>query len=416
MISKITKAFKLCVVLFLLPIYAYAIPFSELDFDADDLGYHISIEFSDYSIEMTEIKKSKDAIQGEATFRCGTEEHSAKIFFPKFALYRDGSFKSGNCDKEDSTYRLNKNIEFFLDKVSLEKSDDSYIIKSKNAFVQHQMFYGKPLLNAELSFDVKGNILSISRIRTAKNIKLTSEDDYNITILLNSITYDGDENICAGGSVSVPPLKLQFSAGSNQISSENGITIKTEEPFTFSFNDDNFKAKSFTALTKKGKNPSRYYLDDVSIIQNDKEYYLGEVFYIDSGDFLSLFAPGAVTEENREYLLPDDILTGYYYYQNGLYSTFKTKFPRAKDYSLTITTFKYLDIYAYEISKKDLVRLWYGDTYIEPSRLMMQEKQPQDIYFDLNTECFRINHGKFVFPKNCALGNFTADYIDIDKE
>ena len=46
----------------------------------------------------------------------------------------------------------------------------------------------------------------------------------------------------------------------------------------------------------------------------------------------------------------------------------------------------------------------------------MSKDKEQDIYFDLDTECFHINHGKFVFPKNCAFNSFTADYIDIDKE
>ena len=107
MISKTTKKyFVFCMAFVLLPFYAFSIPFSELNFDSVDIESGITVEYPDYSIEMSDIKKSKGALTGETTFYCGTEEHKAKILFPKFTLYRDGSFKSGSSDKEESTYRL----------------------------------------------------------------------------------------------------------------------------------------------------------------------------------------------------------------------------------------------------------------------------------------------------------------------
>ncbi|MBQ1660970.1 MAG: hypothetical protein II054_00575, partial [Treponema sp.] len=301
--------------LVLLPLtHTFAIPFADFDFDAAEFDTETELEFDDYTITLIEPRKKGKSISCAATFTFGDETKSADLYFPKFTLNRDGSFKSGKCDYDSSTYS-NDGLEMYLDKAYLEKSGDSYILKCNKATVDVPYVFGKQsLITYQITVDMKGNLLT-SKSSFTKKLRLSSDDAFGIFVNLDSIMFDENNAICANGEISIPKLNLHIAAKNHEIVySDYSFVASFKEPFTFSNGTDVFSAKTIN-LQSKGKN--NFWFGDVILSHNNHEYPFEKIKYRSYGDEATQLESDKSYEWKIEFgngegkLLPDDKILNY---------------------------------------------------------------------------------------------------------
>ncbi len=404
--------------LVLLPLtHTFAIPFADFDFDAVEFDTETELEFDDYTITLIEPRKKGKSISCEATFTFGDETKSADLYFPKFTLNRDGSFKSGKCDYDSSTYS-NDGLEMYLDKAYLEKSGDLYILKCNKATVDVPYIFGKQsLITYQITVDMKGNLLT-SKSSFTKKLRLSSDDTFGIFVNLDSIMFDENNAICANGEISIPKLNLHITAKNHEIVySDYSFVASFKEPFTFSNGTDVFSAKTIN-LQSKGKN--NFWFGDVILSHNNHEYHFEKIKYRSYGDEATQLESDKSYEWKSEFgngegkLLPDDKILNYSYYNGGFTLTLLSRFPNASTHyfkaDATITPEK--TFYGNPYGPNDEKYFLYGKTRIQPSEDVFTHEI--HLYFDRDSGKYEISSGKILFPKNCALGSFVIKWTSID--
>ena len=412
-----TRVLPFCFLMLLSAAHAFAIPFADFNFDAAEFDVETELEFDDYTITVIEPKRKGKSISCAATFTFGDEKNHADLYFPKFTLNRDGSFKSGKCDYDSSTY-CNDGLELYLDKAYLEKSGDSYILKCNKATVDVPYVFGiQSLLTYQITVDMKGNLLT-SKHSFAKKLRLSSDDAFGISLNLNSIMFDENNKICANGEISIPKLNLHVTANNHEIIySDYSFAASFTEPFTFSNGTDIFSAKRIN-LQSKSKN--NFWFGDVILTRNNHEYPFEKIKYLSYGDGIAELESDRRYEWKSEFgdgeglLLPDDKVLNYAYRNGGFTITLLSKFPKASEHyfkvDATITPEK--TFYGNPYGTDDEKYFLYGKTRVQPSIDIFGNGI--HLYFNRESGEYEISSGKIIFPANCALGSFVIRWTNID--
>ena len=406
-----------CFFMLLSAAHAFAIPFADFNFDAAEFDVETELEFDDYTITVIEPKRKGKSISCAATFTFGDEKNYADLYFPKFTLNRDGSFKSGKCDYDSSIY-CSDGLELYLDKAWLEKSGDSYILKCNKATVDVPFVFGKQsLITYQISVDMKGKILS-SKHSFAKKLKLSSDDAFGISVNLNSIMIDENNTICANGEISSPKLNLHVTAKNHEIIySDYSFAASFTDPFSFSNGSDNFSAKSIN-LQSKSKN--NFWFGDVILTHNNREYPFEKMKYLSYGGGIAELESDKAYEWKSEFgegeglLLPDDKILNYSYRNGGFTLTLLSRFPNANGHYFKVdaTIGSEKTFYGNPYGPDDEKYFLYGKTRVQPSIDIFG--QGIHLHFNRDSGEYEISSGKIFFPANCALGSFVIRWTNID--
>lgn len=408
-----------CMVVFWLAAPLFSIPFEEFDFDATEFEEETELEFEEYTITIFEPKRKGNSLACQAAFTFGDEKKGGELYFKKFTLNRDGSFKSGNSDYDGSIY-FNEELYLFLDKAVLEKSGDSYILKCNKANLDVPYIFGeKHLATYKITVDMQGNILT-SSAALAKSLKLSTYDAFDISVNLNSIIYDENNVICANGEISIPRLNLHVKANNHEIIySDFAFIASFAEPFSFSNDSDMFTAKSFTM---QAKNKKKFWFDDVVLTHNAHEYPFEKLLYVSYGNGTAQLESDVYDwkdeyGEGEGYLLPDDKVLKYYYFTNDFTMVLLSRFPKANEhyFKVDVTTKNGKPVYSRPYGPEGEKYFLYGNTRVQPEQGAFGMKESL-VYFNSETDEYEISRGKVIFPKNCILSPFVIQWTNIDTE
>lgn len=405
-----------CLLVFLLTTPAFSIPFTDFDFDASEFDKEIELEFENYKIKISDIKRKGDSLSCYAGFYFGSDKNYAELFFPKFTLNRDGSFKSGNTtNKEDDSVYFHEGKDFWLYNAYLEKCEDSYQLICKKAKVGVPWEFGeKYLLTSQIAVDMQGNLLSI-KYSAPKTLKLKADNKFETYVNLNSIICDENNVIRANGEISVPNLKLYITANNHEISYSNfTFFVNPPEAFTFEYGVDLFTSKS---ISMESRHKTKYLFDDVIVTHDNKQYPLGKVEYWSVGSTYDSSYPMELDSEWNEgqiegysFLLPDDQIQKYCYSDGGLTVILLSRFPAGKDYNFRVgATIKPDKIVYYVPNREEEKGLWFGDFYVKADNSPWGLKESY-LRYDGEAEEFTMASGKVISPENCAIGNFVVNY------
>lgn len=387
---------------------AFSITFDELNFNQNSYE-EFTLEYENFSITASEVTKTKDGLLCQADFDFGIEPAYGEVFFPKFLIKKDGTFESG-FSGDDDYVTLNENIDFSFSKAYLEKRDKSYVLVCKKAYICAPFIFGdKSIYSSDIVLDLDGKLLSYTK-DNRKKIKLQAQDGSGISLTLTSINFDGGENYTANGNLSIPDLKLNVDINNKGISyKESAFIIQPESSINFSNAYDSFTAETFII---KGSDSSKFTACKVKYAEGDID--VGDIFYnnkiLDDNNqriFALHNSKFQNTSKQMTILKDDDEVTGVRYFCKAPSYIFKTKFPKAKDYSLTLKTTGSPDNYYFpSISEQIDVPLYYGDICFLSKGLK----------YDAEKEAFAVEKCQVQLPKNCALSNFHLKNIYIDRD
>lgn len=406
-----------CLLAFFLITPAFSIPFTDFDFDAPQFDEETELEFEEYTIKISELKRKGNSISCQAEFFFGDETKGGELYFKKFTLNRDGSFKSGYSDYDGSVY-YNEELYLFLDKAVLEKSEDSYILKCNKADLGVPYIFGeKNLATYKITVDMQGNILTSSS-SLAKSLKLATYDVFDVSVNLNSIMYNEDNVICANGEISIPKLNLYVKANNHEIVySDFAFIASFAEPFNFSNGSDIFSARSITMQSNGRK---KYWFDDVILTHNNHEYPFEKLWYLSYGSD-NTYLESDICDWKDEYgegegfLLPDDKILNYYYDYNDFSLVLLSRFPKANEHYLKVdvSTKNGKYVYSRPYGPEGEKYFMYGNTRVQPAQAAFGLKESL-IHFNSDTDEYEISRGKVIFPENCILGPFVINWTNID--
>lgn len=416
------KIYFILLALFFVNLNVFSIPFSEFDFDEVELDDDYDIEFEDFSLDITVSKILKNGLLCEADFTCGTDDQYADIFFPKFELYKDGTFKCGKSEESLSIYVIN-NLYFYLNQAYIEKSADSFVIKCKKAKVMIPDLFGdKSILTCSLSVDKEGNMISCSNI-VAKDVKLTSIEDLGISAELTDITFDGKDTVSANGCITIAPLNVEVTAKNHEITySNSSLKAAFGERFNFSNDFDTFSANEISIGYVGGENSVGFYktwFNNAVLHKNGIDLNLGKIkYHKDMNQKMVLDSEWQKEEvEPLAFLCPDDKVTRYCYYEGSILYDVLSKFPKAKEYDdkqeIRICVRPDKTLY-FLTDNFGIKHFRYGDICIDTADINFS--QIETVEYDRNNPGFIIPKGKILFPKKSAIQEISVQNIHINPE
>ncbi len=392
----------------------------------ENFKYVVAVETQNFHIQLYDAQVDDKGIHGYAQILVNIDAKSFAarkikkpyliLSFTDFYILNDGSFESGRSDDQGvNSYSSGENIYVVLEKVSLQKEKDKYLIVAQEPR-NNRFFSGNWIKLGKTIFSTDAKIISTEPY-TQEQIIENSEK--HCTIKCNNSYWDGKKFSIDLTSVYLPALNTSFDKENFDISlNKSDVLIKAKNkkdkvnmfdyPFTMDYltiDQDNLRKVTIkNAVIYFGQNSLQ--LGNLNMqLQTENDW--GETIEI-----AYMEKPVSITNRKDKIRILDENDIVYEYEFDSLYGlmlTFETSFPNQQSNRSR---------YEVDIDKDGVV--WSGkrcSSYFEKT-YSFDKTVLEGTFCGIHPDYgFQVNDASLKFPENSILdGIFLSNYYSIRKD
>ncbi|MBQ3943628.1 MAG: hypothetical protein II669_04850, partial [Elusimicrobia bacterium] len=392
----------------------------------ENFKYVVAVETQNFHIQLYDAQVDDKGIHGYAqilvnidakSFANGKSKKPYLILsFTDFYILNDGSFESGRSDDQGvNSYSSGENIYVVLEKVSLQKEKDKYLIVAQEPR-NNRFFSGNWIKLGKTIFSTDAKIISTEPY-TQEQIIENSEK--HCTIKCNNSNWNGKKFSIDLTSVYLPALNTSFDKENFDISlNKSDILIKAKNkkdkvnmfnyPFTMDYltiDQDNLRKVTIkNAVIYFGQNSLQLGNLDMQLQTENDWGETIEIAYMEK--------PVSITNRKDKIRILDENDIVYEYEFDSLYGlmlTFETSFPNQQSNRSR---------YEVDIDKDGVV--WSGkrcSSYFEKT-YTFDKTVLEGTFCGIHPDYgFQVNDASLKFPENSILdGIFLSNYYSIRKD
>ena len=392
----------------------------------ENFKYVVAVETQNFHIQLYDAQVDDKGIHGYAQILVNIDAKSFAdrkskkpyliLSFTDFYILNDGSFESGWSDDQGvNSYSSGENIYVVLEKVSLQKEKDKYLIVAQEPR-NNRFFSGNWIKLGKTIFSTDAKIISTEPYTQEQIIE---KSEKHCTIKCNNSNWDGKKFSIDLTNVYLPALNTSFDKENFDISlSGSNILIKAKNkkdkvnmfnyPFTMDYltiDQDNLRKVTIkNAVIYFGQNSLQ--LGNLNMqLQTENDW--GETIEI-----AYMEKPVSITNRKDKIRILDENDIVYEYEFDSLYGlmlTFETSFPNQQSNRSR---------YEVDIDKDGVV--WSGkrcSSYFEKT-YTFDKTVLEGTFCGIHPDYgFQVNDASLKFPENSILdGIFLSNYYSIRKD
>ena len=392
----------------------------------ENFKYVVAVETQNFHIQLYDAQVDDKGIHGYAQILVNIDAKSFAdrkskkpyliLSFTNFYILNDGSFESGWSDDQGvNSYSSGENIYVVLEKVSLQKEKDKYLIVAQEPR-NNRFFSGNWIKLGKTIFSTDAKIISTEPYTQEQIIE---KSEKHCTIKCNNSNWDGKKFSIDLTNVYLPALNTSFDKENFDISlSGSNILIKAKNkkdkvnmfnyPFTMDYltiDQDNLRKVTIkNAVIYFGQNSLQ--LGNLNMqLQTENDW--GETIEI-----AYMEKPVSITNRKDKIRILDENDIVYEYEFDSLYGlmlTFETSFPNQQSNRSR---------YEVDIDKDGVV--WSGkrcSSYFEKT-YTFDKTVLEGTFCGIHPDYgFQVNDASLKFPENSILdGIFLSNYYSIRKD
>ena len=392
----------------------------------ENFKYVVAVETQNFHIQLYDAQVDDKGIHGYAQILVNIDAKSFAdrkskkpyliLSFTNFYILNDGSFESGWSDDQGvNSYSSGENIYVVLEKVSLQKEKDKYLIVAQEPR-NNRFFSGNWIKLGKTIFSTDAKIISTEPYTQEQIIE---KSEKHCTIKCNNSNWDGKKFSIDLTNVYLPALNTSFDKENFDISlNKSDVLIKAKNkkdkvsmfdyPFTMDYltiDQDNLRKVTIkNAVIYFGQNSLQ--LGNLNMqLQTENDW--GETIEI-----AYMEKPVSITNRKDKIRILDENDIVYEYEFDSLYGlmlTFETSFPNQQSNRSR---------YEVDIDKDGVV--WSGkrcSSYFEKT-YTFDKTVLEGTFCGIHPDYgFQVNDASLKFPENSILdGIFLSNYYSIRKD